>query len=203
MATSLLFEARRRTRYRPSSGEFSVDHGSATGASRVMAAVPRPPPTQKHAQGSPLAQPAYGSCSASRPLLLRRFLLVPTHVLEKRACWFGWWLMAGADLFWDKSTAGWLLMAGLFWEKSTAGWWLISQMNRALIKAAGEQVSGELFWTAGERMNRATREIIWGAQTPLSRHSRRRTCPRLVCELKLFDPFYGLLGVLNVHYLQK
>jgi hypothetical protein len=30
------------------------------------------------------------------------------------ACSFGWWLMAGADLFWEKSTAGWLLMAGLF-----------------------------------------------------------------------------------------
>jgi hypothetical protein len=41
--------------------------------------------------------------------------------------------MAGADLFWEKSTAGWLLMAGLLWEKSTAGWWLISQANRALV----------------------------------------------------------------------
>jgi hypothetical protein len=41
------------------------------------------------------------------------------------------WLVAGADLFWEKSTAGWLLVAGLFWEKSTAGWWLISQTNRA------------------------------------------------------------------------
>jgi hypothetical protein len=29
-------------------------------------------------------------------------------------CSFGWWLMAGADLFWEKSTAGWLLVAGLF-----------------------------------------------------------------------------------------
>jgi hypothetical protein len=47
-----------------------------------------------------------------------------------RAWGGGWWLMAGADLFWEKSTAGWLLMAGLFWEKSTAGWWLISQTNR-------------------------------------------------------------------------
>jgi hypothetical protein len=39
--------------------------------------------------------------------------------------------MAGAGLFWEKSTAGWLLVAGLVWEKSTAGWWLISQANRA------------------------------------------------------------------------
>jgi hypothetical protein len=30
--------------------------------------------------------------------------------------------MAGAGLFWEKSTAGWLLVAGLFWEKNTAGW---------------------------------------------------------------------------------
>jgi hypothetical protein len=38
------------------------------------------------------------------------------------ACSVGWWLMAGAGLFWEKSTAGWLLVAGLFWEKNTAGW---------------------------------------------------------------------------------
>jgi hypothetical protein len=38
--------------------------------------------------------------------------------------------VAGADLFWEKSTAGWLLVAGLFWEENTAGWWLISQTNR-------------------------------------------------------------------------
>jgi hypothetical protein len=50
------------------------------------------------------------------------------------ACSFGWWLMTGADLFWDKSTAGWLLVAGLFWEKSTVAWWLISQANRALVR---------------------------------------------------------------------
>jgi hypothetical protein len=48
-------------------------------------------------------------------------------------CSFGWWLMADADLFWEKSTAGWLLVAGLFWEKSTAGWWLISRTNRPRI----------------------------------------------------------------------
>jgi hypothetical protein len=31
--------------------------------------------------------------------------------------------MAGADLFWEKSTAGWLLVAGLFWEKYC---WLVA-----------------------------------------------------------------------------
>jgi hypothetical protein len=30
------------------------------------------------------------------------------------ACSFGWWLMAGAGLFREKSTASWLLVAGLF-----------------------------------------------------------------------------------------
>jgi hypothetical protein len=30
------------------------------------------------------------------------------------ACSFGWWLMAGADLFGEKSTVGWLLVADLF-----------------------------------------------------------------------------------------
>jgi hypothetical protein len=46
---------------------------------------------------------------------------------------FGWWLVVDADLFWEKSTDGWLLVAGLFWEKSTASWWLISQTNKAKI----------------------------------------------------------------------
>jgi hypothetical protein len=54
--------------------------------------------------------------------------------LRQPACSVGWWLMAGAGLFWENSTAGWLLVAGLFWEKSTAGWWLISQANRAVEK---------------------------------------------------------------------
>jgi hypothetical protein len=56
------------------------------------------------------------------------------------ACSFGWWLMAGAGLFWEKSTAGWLLVADLFWEKSTIGWWLISQANRARLEGFGEDV---------------------------------------------------------------
>jgi hypothetical protein len=50
------------------------------------------------------------------------------HRASAAACWRRW-LMAGADLFWEKSTAGWLLMADLLWEKNTAGWWLISQGN--------------------------------------------------------------------------
>jgi hypothetical protein len=52
------------------------------------------------------------------------------------ACSFSWWLMAGADLLWEKSTVGWLLVADLFWEKSTAGWWLISQANRCEVSAS-------------------------------------------------------------------
>jgi hypothetical protein len=47
-------------------------------------------------------------------------------------------------LFWQKSTAGWLLMVGLFWEKSTAGWYLISQTNRAT------QPVCEEWWSVGE-----------------------------------------------------
>jgi hypothetical protein len=39
------------------------------------------------------------------------------------------WLVADAGLFWEKSTADWLLVADLLWEKSAAGWWLISQAN--------------------------------------------------------------------------
>jgi hypothetical protein len=45
------------------------------------------------------------------------------------ACSFGWWLMAGAGLFWEKSTDGWLLVCC---ERSTAGWWMISQANRLI-----------------------------------------------------------------------
>jgi hypothetical protein len=33
---------------------------------------------------------------------------------RKLACSFGWLLMAGADLFYEESTAGWLHVAGLF-----------------------------------------------------------------------------------------
>jgi hypothetical protein len=47
------------------------------------------------------------------------------------------WLVAGADLFWKKSTAGWLLVADLLWEKSIAGRWLISQANRVLARCPG------------------------------------------------------------------
>jgi hypothetical protein len=54
------------------------------------------------------------------------------------ACSVGWWLMAGAGLFWEKSTAGRLLVVGLFWEKSTVGWWLISQANRAESSASSK-----------------------------------------------------------------
>jgi hypothetical protein len=68
-----------------------------------------------------------GQVSIGRSHVLQDYTPVAT------ACSFGWWLMAGADLFWEKSTAGWLLMAGLFWEKSTAGWWLISKANRTCV----------------------------------------------------------------------
>jgi hypothetical protein len=49
-------------------------------------------------------------------------------------CSFGWWLMADANLFWEKSIAGWFLMAGLFREKSTVGWCLISEANRGYLQ---------------------------------------------------------------------
>jgi hypothetical protein len=48
-------------------------------------------------------------------------------------CSFGWWLVVGADLFWEKNNVGWLLVAVLFWEKNIVGWWLISQTNRAVV----------------------------------------------------------------------
>jgi hypothetical protein len=47
----------------------------------------------------------------------------PTEsTLPLTACSVGRWLMAGAGVFWEKSTAGWLLVAGLMWEKNTTGW---------------------------------------------------------------------------------
>jgi hypothetical protein len=64
------------------------------------------------------------------PLRIFKTSKCKQYILEQAACSVGWWLMAGAGSFWEKSTAGWLLVAGLLWEKSTAGWWLISQANR-------------------------------------------------------------------------
>jgi hypothetical protein len=53
--------------------------------------------------------------------------------------------MAGADLLWEKSTAGWLLAAGLFWEKSTVGWWLISRTNRLWIMLVDCNMSNQFY----------------------------------------------------------
>jgi hypothetical protein len=51
-------------------------------------------------------------------LLSQHFGCAILHVcngkLKLAACSFGWWLMAGAGLFLEKSTAGWLLVADLF-----------------------------------------------------------------------------------------
>jgi hypothetical protein len=78
-------------------------------------------------------------CRVSSPRLkkssVRKTVVVLKGAYGRRphrptACSVGWWLMAGAGLFWEKSTAGWLLVADLLWEKSTAGWWLISQANK-------------------------------------------------------------------------
>jgi hypothetical protein len=40
--------------------------------------------------------------------------------------------LAGVDLFWEKSIAGWLLITGSFWEKSSVSWWSTSQTNVAV-----------------------------------------------------------------------
>jgi hypothetical protein len=63
------------------------------------------------------------------------------HIIT--ACSFDWWLMIDADLFWEKSTAGWLLVAGFLWEKSTAGWWLIRQANRGIVCRADLGPTGQ------------------------------------------------------------
>jgi hypothetical protein len=55
-----------------------------------------------------------------RILLLITMLLIELYVfglhthVQPAACSIGWWLMVGAGLFWEKSTAGWLVVAGLF-----------------------------------------------------------------------------------------
>ena len=47
------------------------------------------------------------------------------------------WLVAGADLLWEKNTAGWLIAsADLVWEKNTVGWlertkWTINDLTRS------------------------------------------------------------------------
>jgi hypothetical protein len=42
------------------------------------------------------------------------FFFQSPEIYPLSACSFGWWLMAGAGLFGEKSTADWLLMADLF-----------------------------------------------------------------------------------------
>jgi hypothetical protein len=82
-------------------------------------------------------------------------LIFNNHVVTSPgACSFGWWLMAGAGLFWEKSTASWLLVVDLLWEKSIAGWWLISQANRALMfvfSAPFPICRGGEFWAESRR----------------------------------------------------
>jgi hypothetical protein len=60
-------------------------------------------------------------------------------------------------LFREKSTAGWLLVAGLFWEKSTAGWWLISRANRLFLWICGSIavciVARVIFWAYANTLN--------------------------------------------------
>jgi hypothetical protein len=60
--------------------------------------------------------------------------------------------MAGAGLFWEKSTDDWLLVAGLFWEKSTVGWYLISQANRVRVP--------DLITQAGATANQTTAAYV-------------------------------------------
>jgi hypothetical protein len=67
--------------------------------------------------------------------------------------------MAGADLFWEKSTAGWLLVTDLFWEESTVGRWLISQANtpmfRGFVAAHGRKHVDNIYFVGFmiERLN--------------------------------------------------
>jgi hypothetical protein len=86
-------------------------------------------------------------------------------------------------LFWEKSTAGWLLMAGLFWQKSTAGWWLISQTNRADKKDTALRRSWSpmlsmtnpmaCFRSASTVMrSRGARRVVW-RRSPLCRQLAR------------------------------
>jgi hypothetical protein len=75
--------------------------------------------------------------------------------------------LAGAGLFWEKSTAGWLLVAGLLWEKSNAGWWLISQaMHKGKRKKQEKTICGK-YWsrsvsnTRESASNRASFFFLW------------------------------------------
>jgi hypothetical protein len=66
---------------------------------------------------------------------------------KRTACSVGWWLMAGAGLFWEKSTAGWLRVAVLFWEKRYC--WLVAdkpseQGGRPVARGLGRRV--DPFW---------------------------------------------------------
>jgi hypothetical protein len=102
---------------------------------------------------------------------------------EETAYSFGWWLMTDADLFWEKSTVGWLSMAGLFWDKSSADWWLISQTNQriryfshnkwALNYPPRNKAGPLLLESQGRQKNNCT----WPARISSKQASKLKVCP--------------------------
>jgi hypothetical protein len=62
------------------------------------------------------------------------------HLPQHGACSVGWWLMAGAGLFWEKSTAGWLrLVAG--------GWFVLREKYCWLVADKPSEQADEVFIT--------------------------------------------------------
>jgi hypothetical protein len=54
-------------------------------------------------------------------------ILQAQDYMTSTACSVGWWLMAGAGLFWEKSTAGWLrLVAGGWFVLREKYCWLVA-----------------------------------------------------------------------------
>jgi hypothetical protein len=90
-------------------------------------------------------------------------------------------------LFWEKSTAGWLLVAGLFWEKSTAGWWLISRTNRLLHRSGKSKL-----WSSSDRWSIIEHEaMIQFLQRGRGTYRLERT-DRLQLKTKLCSVFLSL-----------
>jgi hypothetical protein len=71
--------------------------------------------------------------------------LLNKNSLYLAACSVGWWLMAGAGLFWEKSTAGWLrLVAGGWFVLREKYYWLVA--DKPSEQAVAIKALSPLFW---------------------------------------------------------
>jgi hypothetical protein len=80
--------------------------------------------------------------------------------VERGARLLDWWLMTGADLFWEKSIASWLLLAGLFWEKKYC-WLVADKSNEQGVPVKRISILG---WPPSQFMVVITHYCLWSCE---------------------------------------